>query len=241
MRSRIVSLLVTALVGTISCSRADDPTVPAPRAQDYPWMSLETWHSMHREDVEIAKRGGVDVLFVGDSITQGWADSPRWKEDFVPLRAANFGIGGDRTENVLWRLEHGAVGVLQPKVVVLLIGTNNFGFATNTPDDVARGVGAVVAKLREAFPATKILLLGIFPRDASAAAPIRAQIANVNRTIAKLGDERAVFFRDIGAIFLEPDGSISPEVMRDFLHLTPEGYRRWADAILPPIRAWLAE
>lgn len=223
--------------------RAEDPAVPAPRAIDYEWMSIARWKEMHAEDVAIAAKGGVDVLFVGDSITEGWEwnDGEHWKKHFAPLGAANFGIGGDTTQNVLWRLEHGAVGALRPKVVALLIGTNNLGREAATAADAARGIEAVVAKLRAAFPAAKIVVHGVFPCDASPTAEIRGRVAAVNERLRTLdGRDGQVVFRDLGAAFLETDGSISPAVMPDGLHLSPEGYRRWAAELVPLVGGLLA-
>lgn len=235
--SRLLALCLLAMATTAPLPlRAEDPAVPAPRAIDYEWMSIARWQEMHAADVAIAAKGGVDLLFVGDSITEGWEwnDGEHWKKHFVPLGAANFGIGGDTTQNVLWRLENGAVGGLRPKVVVLLIGTNNLGRENATPADAARGVEAVVAKLRSAFPAAKIVVHGVFPCDASPQAEIRGRVAAVNERLRALdGRDGLVVVRDLGPIFLEPDGTISPAVMPDGLHLSPEGYRRWAAELVP--------
>jgi lysophospholipase L1-like esterase len=226
---------------TVACLGAGDPTLPAPRTEEFPWMSVARWTAMHEEDVAIAKRGGVDLLFIGDSITEGWewGEGAVWKEHFAPRHAANFGIGGDLTQNVLWRLQNGATGALKPKVVVLLIGTNNIGREGDEPGEIARGIKAVVAQLRTSFPAARILVLGIFPCGERGDDPKRASIARVNAAIAGLHDGRTVFVQDIGKIFLEPDGSISKDVMPDSLHLSEEGYRRWAAAILPTVKTWL--
>jgi lysophospholipase L1-like esterase len=222
--------------------RAEDPATPAPRTIDYEWMSVATWQKMHDADVAIAAKGGADLLFLGDSITEGWEwnDGEHWKKHFAPLGAANFGIGGDTTQNVLWRLDHGSIGALQPKVVVLLIGTNNLGRDAAAPADVARGVEAIVAKLRGAFPAARIVVHGVFPCDASPKAEIRGRITALNERLRALdGRDGKVLFRDIGALFLEKDGSVSPAVMPDGLHLSPEGYRRWAAVLTPLVRELL--
>ncbi len=223
--------------------RADDAANPAPRTIDYDWMSVATWREKHAADVAIAQKGGVAVLFVGDSITEGWewADGEHWKKDFAPLGAANFGIGGDTTQNLLWRLENGDVGALKPRVVVLLIGTNNLGRENASPADVARGIEAVVTRLRAGFPEAKVILHGIFPCDYSPKAEVRQRVKDVNALLSRLdGLGGQVVFRDIGSIFLEPDGSILPAVSNDGLHLTPEGYRRWASVLEPLVRELLA-
>jgi lysophospholipase L1-like esterase len=227
---------------TDSLERANDAAVPAPRTVDYDWMSVATWQAKHAAHVAIAQRGGVDLLFVGDSLTEGWAwgDGVEWEKHFAPLRAANFGLGGDTTQNLLWRLDHGDVGVLRPRLVVVLIGINNLGRENATPEMAVRGIETVVAKLRAAFPETRILLHGVFPSDLSATAEIRQRVAAVNRQLLALdsADGRLVV-RDIGGIFVELDGSIPVEVMPDGLHLSPEGYRRWAEAIGPTVRQML--
>src|SRR5205823_5263650 len=127
----------------------------------------------HDTFVQIAKRGGVDVLFLGDSITDAWGGDghdPRaagaaiFKEEFVPLKTANFGIGGDRTQHVLWRLQNGELEGIQPKVVMLMIGTNNSNGRDNTAEEIADGIKAIVKEVHKHSPRTKVLLLGIFPR-----------------------------------------------------------------------------
>lgn len=234
---RLLTLCVLAMA-TVSPLplRAEDPAAPAPRAIDYEWMSTARWREMHAEDVALATKGGAELVFVGDSITEGWEwnDGEHWKKHFARLGAVNFGIGGDTTQNVLWRLDHGAVGALRPKVVVLLIGTNNLGREVATPAAAARGVEAVVTKLCAAFPVAKIVVHGIFPCDASPQAEVRGRVAAVNERLRALdGRDGRVVFRDIGARFLEADGTISPAVMPDGLHLSPEGYRRWAAELAP--------
>lgn len=213
-----------------------DPVNPVPRDRDYPWMSQARWNEMHAANVATAAKGEAELIFLGDSITEAMRWSESWKKTFGGERTAIFGIGGDRTQNVLWRLKHGEVGALKPKLVVLLIGTNNLWTTPDDLGDIPRGVKAVVGKLRASFPTTKILVLGIFPREVKADAPVRATIVKVNAELAKLADGKTVFVRDIGKIFLEPDGTLPPAVSADALHLTEEGYRRWAEAIAPTVK-----
>ena len=213
-----------------------DPVNPVPRDRDYPWMSLAKWQEMHAANVAEAAKGEAELVFQGDSITElsRWSES--WKKTFAGYRYATFGIGGDRTQNVLWRLEHGEIGALKPKLVVLLIGTNNIGSTSDDVGDITRGVKAVVAKLRKGHPAAKVLVLGIFPRDEKAGAPVRATIAKINAVLAKLDDGKTVFVRDIGKAFLDPDGTLPKAVSEDHLHLTEEGYRRWSETIAPIVK-----
>jgi lysophospholipase L1-like esterase len=159
-----------------------------------------------------------------------------WQKTYAPLNAANFGIGGDTTENVLWRILNGEIDGISPKVAVLMIGTNNFGLEGHQPPDVAKGITTIVQTLRKKLPATKILLLGIFPRDEKPNTDARKKIQKVNEQIAGLDDKKNVRFLDIGAKFTSPDGSLSKEIMPDFLHLSEKGYQIWADAIDPLLK-----
>ena len=178
----------------------------------------------------------MDLLFLGDSITEGWGNNAVWQKNYGPLNAANFGIGGDTTENVLWRILNGEIDGVSPKVAVLMIGTNNFGLEGHQPPDVAKGITTIVQTLRKKLPATKILLLGIFPRDEKPNTDARKKIQKVNEQIAGLDDKKNVRFLDIGAKFTNADGSISKEIMPDFLHLSEKGYQIWADAIDPLLK-----
>jgi lysophospholipase L1-like esterase len=206
------------------------------------------WIARHEGFVAEAHRGGIKVLFLGDSITDFWrsTDPERggkavWNREYAALKAANFGISADRTQHVLWRLRNGEADGYQPKVVVLMIGTNNTGFERdgttprNSTPEVIEGVTAVVSELRTRFPEAKILFLAIFPRGEKAS-PQRAQVDEVNRAIARLHDGKHVFFLDIGAKFLDANGNILPEVMPDLLHPSEKGYQIWADAIREPLK-----
>jgi lysophospholipase L1-like esterase len=186
----------------------------------------------HERFLAIAKKGDVDVLFLGDSITQGWETNGKeaWKKNFEPLKAANFGIGGDQTQHVLWRITKGKeLEGLTPKVAVLMIGTNNTG--AHSAEQIADGITAIVAELRKQKPQMHVLLLGVFPRSQQPTSMVRDKIKDVNKIIAKLDDGKKVHYRDIGEKFLEKDGSLSKEIMSDFLHLSPMGYEIWAKAI----------
>lgn len=193
------------------------------------------WLERHALINSRATPGEVDVIFLGDSITQGWegAGKQAWEKNFAPLKAMNAGIGGDRTEHVLWRLDNGNVAGITPKVAVIMIGTNNS--RTNTPEQIAAGIGAIVAKLRDKLPATKILLLGIFPRGADRDDPLRRTTAATNEIVKSLDDGRHVFYLDIGPTFLTADGVLEKRVMPDLLHLSPEGYDIWAAGIRPKL------
>ena len=228
-------LLSSAVMLLLSSSaRAENTTItPVPRSFPTNWMSR------HEALVVEAKKGGVDILFLGDSITDGWhwdkGGVNVWKKCYAPRHAANFGIGWDRIQNVLWRIEHGELEGLDPKVIVLLIGTNNAGYEDNgkprnTTPEIVEGIGTIVHVLRAKLPKSKILLLGLFPRGQKDD-PIRDQVKAINRQIAKLDDGRMIAFLDIGQKFLEPDGTLSREIMPDLLHPSEKGYQIWADAM----------
>lgn len=195
---------------------------PAPR---------NDWIDRHNGFVARARDGGVDLLFVGDSITDAWRNRGKsvWTERYEPLRAANFGIGGDRTEHVLWRLQNGELDGINPKVTVLMIGTNNTHRDSAT--QIVEGVTTIVKEIRQRTPNTKILLLAIFPRAEKADHPLRQKINEINPQIAKLDDGKHIFFLDINDKFLQPDGVVPASIMPDFLHPNEEGYRIWGDAM----------
>ena len=189
----------------------------------------------HESFVAIAKKGETNLLFLGDSITAGWAAKKAvWEKAFAADKPANFGIGGDRTQHVLWRIQNGELDGLKPKAAVVMIGTNNSG--SDPAEGIAKGITKIVETIRTKSPATKILLLAVFPRGEKASPnPGRDKLKQVNATIAKLDDGKHIFFLDIGAKFLEPDGSLTKEIMPDFLHLSEKGYQIWADAITPKL------
>lgn len=235
----LFSILVLGLCNHLAF--ADIPvsgTTPNKRTIEFDWMSVNTWDRLHAEDTVVAQYGKVDVLFVGDSITEGW-DWQIWQKNFAPLNAANFGIGGDHTGNLLWRLQHGAIGNIQPTLIVLLIGVNNFGHLNESPEQVAAGVTKVVQQLELAWPNSKILLNAVFPFDQDAKSPNRAKVTELNQRIGKLGNNKTIFFKDYGSLMVEKNGNISPEIMKDFLHPTPKGYQVWADAMTPDIQRLL--
>jgi lysophospholipase L1-like esterase len=203
------------------------------------------FRAKHEANVAIAQKGDIDVLFMGDSITDFWrntgpagmANPPRagkavFDKYYGAMKVANFGISGDTTQGVLYRLRNGEGQGFQPKAIMLMIGTNNAALCTSA--EIAEGVGAVVLELRQDFPAAKILLLGIFPR-ANPGDPIRKTALDVNPIIAKLHDGENVFYLDIGAKFLDADGQLPPDIMPDQLHPSEKGYEIWAEAVKAPL------
>ncbi len=193
----------------------------------------------HEEFLAVAKQGNIECLLMGDSITDWWrrAGLAVYEKNFGSYKCANFGIAGDRTQGVLWRMENGELEGYTPKLMMLMIGTNNLGGGrsgtASTPAEIADAIKLIVTKFRTKFPEAKVLLLGIFPRGASAAAAQRAPIKEINSIIAKLDDGKFIRYMDISDKFLQPDGSISTEVMADGLHPTARGYEIWAAAVMP--------
>jgi lysophospholipase L1-like esterase len=199
------------------------------------------WRKRHEGFVEESKKGGFEVLFMGDSITDAWRNNPArkiWDASVAPFKAANFGISGDRTQHVLWRLQNGEFeGLTLPKVVVLMIGTNNIGQKDpETAGSAIAGIQAIVKEIHKKSEKTKILLLGVFPRGEKADHPHRTTIKEINAAAAKLDDAgKTVKFLDIGEKFLQADGTLTKEIAPDFLHLSEKGYQIWADAIKEPL------
>lgn len=201
----------------------ESAVVPVPRAGK--------WMERHDLINSRAVPGQVDVIFLGDSITQGWEGNGKdaWAKHFTPRKAMNAGIGGDRTQHVLWRLDNGNIKGITPKAAVIMIGTNNSG--DNTSEEIAAGITAIVAKLREKLPEMKILVLAIFPRGVDATDSRRKVNEGANAIVAKLADDKHVYYLDIGPKFLTADGVLTREIMYDLLHLTPKGYEIWAESI----------
>lgn len=185
------------------------------------------------------------IIFVGDSITQGWEDEGKvvWQKYYAARGAINLGMHGDQTQHVLWRLEHGNLDGIHPKLTVLMIGTNNLygsAYSANTVVQVADGVSAIVQLLKRKLPDTRILLLGILPRGENPN-PMRGDVLQVNEIIQNLADNRTVLWSDFGARFVNSDGTIHSAFMPDYLHLSPAGYRLWAEAIEEQISSILGD
>jgi lysophospholipase L1-like esterase len=197
------------------------------------------FQAKHQANVEVARQGDAEVLFMGDSITDFWrneegefAGKPVFDKYFGHWKVANFGIAGDTTQGVLYRLQNGEGDGFEPRAVMLMIGTNNTG--RNTAAEIGEGVGAVVVQLQRSFPEAKILLLGIFPRG-GANDPVRATITEINGRIAELHDGERVHYLDIGREFLDENGNIPADVMSDALHPSTKGYEIWAEAVVEPL------
>lgn len=228
-----------ATVSQAALQPAENPaTRPEPNDRDQQFMAR------HESFNRTTAKGDVGLVFVGDSITWHWDDFGKevWKKYYGNRKAANYGIGWECTENVLWRIERGNFDgpAFSPKVIVYMIGTNNTQRG-HTSAQIAEGVAAIVKATQKRLPKTKILLLAIFPRGEKADDPLRANNMKANQEIAKLADDKTVFFLDIGPVFLNPDGGISKDVMFDYLHPGEQGYEKWAEAIEPTLKKLLGE
>ena len=186
--------------------------------------------------------GDYDIEFIGDSITQGWEGGGKkvWQEFYSKRKVINFGVGGDRTQHVLWRFEQGQLDGIKAKVAVMMIGTNNSNNQDNTEAEILEGVTAIVQQIRTRQPDTKILLLAIFPRGKTFSAQ-RGKILQVNEALARLEDGKNIFYLDICPLLIENDGSISKSIMPDALHPNATGYRIWANAMEPKLKQLLGE
>jgi lysophospholipase L1-like esterase len=204
------SFLSLAAAFSISVWADHSAVTPAPRP-DQGWKTrAELLNKRVKENQD------AELLFIGDSITQGWEGSGAkevWEKYYGKRKAVNIGIGGDRTQHVLYRLQTGE---------------------DNTAEQIAEGVKAIVKELRTKEPQMKVLLLGIFPRGENIN-PQRGKITQCNQIIQKLDDGKNVFYLDIGHRFLEEDGTLSATIMPDYLHLSQKGYEIWAEAIEPKL------
>ena len=180
--------------------------------------------------------GDYDIEFIGDSIMQGWEGAGKnvWQEFYGKRKAINMGVSGDRTQNVLWRIEQGQLDGIKAKVAEVMIGTNNSNNRDNTEGEILAGVSAIVQQIRTRQPDTKIILLGIFPRSQTFS-PQRGKILQVNEALARLDDGKHIFYLDLGPQFIGVDGSIAKSIMPDFLHPNEAGYRIWAKATEPKL------
>lgn len=221
---------------------------PAPERADEPMTSTPKprFLELHQSFLQRAKAGPIGVLFLGDSITERWAKAPEvFTEHFDKYQPANFGIGGDKAQGVLWRIAQGEFDGIDPKVVVLQIGTNNT--AENPAPDIVSGVNAIIREIQTRLPHSKLLLLGIFPRGPrdgkngpddfeSRMVKIRA----INRDLAKLENGNTIRYLDLTPKFLDADGKIPKGLMPDQLHPSAAGYKIWADTMQPLLDEMMA-
>ncbi|HYF34102.1 MAG TPA: GDSL-type esterase/lipase family protein [Prosthecobacter sp.] len=248
LRLTLLTAVILGLTISANAQAPSSPKVPAKKAAPITEPADEAWPKKdpttgqpnasfiqkHESFLKRGKEGPIGVLFLGDSITAGWAGAGKkvWDENFAQYQPANFGIGGDRTQHVLWRIANGELDGIDPKVVVLMIGTNNNGYPT---EDIIKGDKKIVEQIHAKLPNAKLLLLAIFPRGAEPTHPLRAKLAEVNKELAKLHDGKKTFYLDIGKEFLDASGNLPADIMPDALHPNEKGYQIWAAAIKQPL------
>jgi len=207
----------------------------------------------HEQILKHVAHGNVDLIFVGDSITHAFEKERRgkkvWDQYYVKRNALNLGYSSDRTQNVLWRFDHGEIDGISPKLAVLMIGTNNS--EDNTAEEIADGIKAVCVKVMKKMPKTKILILAIFPRgdrqqrqNKKEDAVFNLQWAKNNeasKLASKIADDKIIYYLDINQVFLTEDGVLSRKIMGDLLHPNTRGYRIWAEAIEPTVKNLMGE
>ncbi len=224
------------------------PAVIVPRANP---AIIPVKHTGTRTDVVLERAtnnpGPCDIAFIGDSITQGWEGNGKtvWTNFYGNRKCLNFGVGGDRTEHVLWRFENGQLDGIKPKATVLMIGTNNSNKKKDGTEDyseaeILEGVQAIVKQIRTRLPETKLLVVGIFPR-AKTFTTQRGKILQINQALAKVADGQMIHYIDFGSQLIEADGSLSKEIMPDALHLSEKGYTIWAEAMESKLKELLGE
>ena len=255
MNSLLRLALTLAFAASLPLALAQAPKASAPTPDaSAPIEKTDAsgnFQRLHTSFLARGKSGPIGVLFIGDSITAGWGRAPHiWEHYYGKMQPANFGIGGDQTQHVIWRITNGELDGIAPKVAVLMLGTNNT--AAHTADEIAAADKKIVTMIREKLPNTKVLVLAIFPRGARknaegviteaavADATKRMNIINaVNAQLAKLDDGKNVRFLDINSVFVGQDGKIPFAIMPDQLHPNAAGYQLWADAMKPTLEAMM--
>ena len=257
MNKTRLSLLAATLAVSFAIATAQTPApgATAPKADASAAIEKKDtdgrFRKMHDSFLQRGKSGPIGVLFIGDSITQGWTKAPHvWEHYYNKWQPANFGIGGDQTQHVIWRIENGELDGVTPKAVVLMLGTNNTG--THTAAEIAAADKKIVEMIRAKIPGAKVLVLAVFPRgprkdkDGTISATVvadaakRMEIINgINAELAKLDDGQNVRFLDINAVFVGQDGKIPFAIMPDQLHPNAAGYQLWAEAMQPMLTAMM--
>jgi len=248
--------ICAALLWPLAAAAAPTPS-PAVHAPDASAAAAKddngTFLKLHEAILRRGQSGPIGLLFLGDSITARWILAPHiWNAYYGKYSPANFGVGGDKTQNVIWRIEHGELDHVHPQVVVFLLGTNNTGsngVPSNTAAEITAADTKIVHLIQAKIPEAKVLILGIFPRGArknrdgslDTGVEKNGVIRAVNAELAKLDDGRTIRFLDIGSVFLGQDGKPPFSIMPEQLHPSPAGYQLWADAMKPTLDQMLGE
>ncbi|NLK42338.1 MAG: GDSL family lipase [Planctomycetes bacterium] len=237
-----------------TCRQVSEQLAASDNAAIRPVPRLESswWVERHNAVNSRVQQGNVDLMLIGDSITHGWENHPDlWQTYFGRWNTVNAGFSGDRTQHVLWRLDNGNIDGISPRVVMLMIGTNNSNGNDHTAEEIAEGIAAIVCKLRAKLPESKVVILGIFPRgskeqrnDKTADAVYNPQWSKndkANELVSRLADGKHIFYLNINHVFLDDQGVLRRDIMPDLLHLSKEGYKRWGQAVLPTLDKLMAE
>jgi lysophospholipase L1-like esterase len=241
-----IAIAVFALLLVTQATRAAEEKIKAttPEVQTAKW-AVKWWMPRHKQKLaNLKKLDKVDLLMVGDSITHSWESGkakPTWDKYYAKRHPFNIGFSGDRTEQVIWRLQNGAVEGISPKLAIVMIGTNNAGHRKEASKETAAGVGAILKEMRKRLPKTKILLLAIFPRGKDNNDALRKLNQGTNKIIAKFADDKNIFFLDLNSKFLGKDGKLPKDIMPDLLHPNGKGYGIWAQAMEPTVKKLMGE
>jgi len=233
-----VALGMALALGGLTQTLYRRPPAMVPIQQTESW-----WITRHEEIVARMRMGQVDLLLIGDSITQGWTDEGLriWDSYYGRRRAVNLGFNSDRTEHVLWRMDHGEINGIAPKLAVLMIGTNNTGARKDPAKETAMGIRAILTTLRTRLPDAKVLLLSVFPRGASADDPLRQMNDAVNDLLHAYVDNEHVFLLNLNRFFLDEQGRLTQDLMPDYLHPNERGYQVWAEGMEGLIKTLMHE
>jgi beta-glucosidase len=238
-------LAFLALIASLTACAAAGESAQVHSAAPIPANTPVENEGMRERNQELVARAQANpkarLMFLGDSITQGWdaAGKSVWDVEFAALEAINLGVGGDRTEHVLWRLQQGAYDQLRPEVIVMMIGTNNTGHRMDPPQDIEGGVRAILADLRRRYPKAKLALLAIFPRGETLDDEMRKNNAAANKLLAPLAREFGAEWLDLNRAFVDSQGVLSKELMPDLLHPNERGYDAWANAMSGSLKRWM--
>ncbi len=253
MRRRIsvIAVLVLAGVLLVGCGspqarafktvEAKSHSAVTPVEQTAEW-AVKWWKPRHEAVCKRLVQGHVDVLFIGDSITHGWENAGKelWETYYAPRTAVNMGFSGDRTQHVLWRLDHSDFKGISPKLAVMMIGTNNSNGNDNSAEEIADGIIAICHRLRTRLPEMEILLLAVFPRNPGPGEQ-REKNAEASRLAARIADGKTIHYLDINRQFLTDQDVLTKAVMPDYLHPNATGYQIWAEAIESKVAELLGE
>lgn len=238
----LLSLLLPQQVYAQTATTTNTAIIPVPKLENDSY----DWYKRHEQVLVIQKQINPRIVMIGDSITHFWGGEPKannqngpnaWKETYGDIPILNMGFGWDRTQNVLWRLEHGEFDGLHPKKLVLHIGTNNFSSTANarenSPTEICEAIITICDKIKAKSPDTKIIVMGILPRGHNPTDHWRPKIKELNRLLEeKLKGKTSVTFLDIGGKMLEPDGTLPKEIMPDGTHPSEKGYSIWGKALV---------